>query len=734
MQGPLLPRIAVATVALATVLARVPSARGADPPLRAEFRIAGHDAQADRLNAMFRLHYGPRTACTLWDPWMPHASLWEAAAPDGTAGAMRAFLRDVLLTRRIDDEGYVATQQHRGLAHADGWPFPTWQQAQGVGWHFSMADEAYAVSLGTKPTGSLDGWGHDGLRVEGIDRARGAVLAIEENAATLTTPAFRVESLSAPFARLEWATAGLPAGATAAIEWETAARPGFDAARRLPIRLPTEAEGMVYAMVPLHRHPDAGGTLTRFRLRVEGAAAGTVTLKSLITAVDSRHPINNAVYITACADYYDITTDREFLRAALPRLRRALRYALDEFDVEREGCVRVPWVGHDGRSGLARGADGAKVVRVGLGVGNNYWDLLPFGGHDFQATLYLFHALGRMADLEREADALAPALDPAGRFDPNALRALAATVRERSAARFWNPDTGRFVGWIDADGRAHDMGLTTLNTEAIHYGLATEAQARSILDWLDGRRAVAGDTSTGADLYRWRFAPRATTRRNVETYVWAWSAPESVPWGDQVQDGGAVLGWSYFDLMARLRVDGPDGAWDRLRAILDWFGEVQAEGGYRAYYAKPGRGRLQGGGTPGGLGLDAEFFESLLVPQFVVDGFLGLRPVPGGMRLRPRLPRDWPGLTVAGVHVQGVVLDVTAAPGELTLRRVGAPASAPAATLRLDLEPGRWEVQALDAEGRPDGPAAEAVAADGSPVPVDFATAPGVRLRRRPAP
>ncbi len=77
----------------------------------------------------------------------------------------------------------------------------------------------------------------------------------------------------------------------------------------------------------------------------------------------------------------------------------------------------------------------------------------------------------------------------------------------------------------------------------------------------------------------------------------------------------AVLGFSYHDLMARIKTKGADDAWMRLQAILNWFVEVEAEGGYRAYYEKPGRGLLQGGGPPGGLGMDQEFLESVLVPK-----------------------------------------------------------------------------------------------------------------------
>jgi len=87
---------------------------------------------------------------------------------------------------------------------------------------------------------------------------------------------------------------------------------------------------------------------------------------------------------------------------------------------------------------------------------------------------------------------------------------------------------------------------------------------------------------------------------------------------------------------------------------------VQAEGGYRAYYAKPGRGSMQGGGTAGGLGLDKEFLESILVPQVMLEGFLGFEPGVDDFTVNPRLPRSWPSLTVRGIHFHDRVLDVTA--------------------------------------------------------------------------
>ena len=142
--------------------------------------------------------------------------------------------------------------------------------------------------------------------------------------------------------------------------------------------------------------------------------------------------------------------------------------------------------------------------------------------------------------------------------------------------------------------------------------------------------------------------------------MWTWEGAEIFPWGDQVQDGGCVLGLSGFDLVARLRTRSPDDAAARLNAILRWFDAVQAEGGYRAYYAKPGRGTMQGSGTAGGLGLDKEFLESILVPQVMLEGFLGFDPGVDDFTVTPRLPLSWPSLTVRGIHFHDRVLDITA--------------------------------------------------------------------------
>jgi hypothetical protein len=414
-------------------------------------------------------------------------------------------------------------------------------------------------------------------------------------------------------------------------------------------------------MIPLYRIPAWNGTITGLRLHFDNSAPAQLIIKSFHTACDTRQTVNNPNFIRGCRHYFLWTRDVSFLRSQIGRMRTAMRFMMNEFDTRRRKCVYTTWPGHEGRSGVRLGPDGKKSIFPGEGIGGNYWDILPFGGEDALATVYYYDALLGLGELEEQI-----ARHPewcvargAEAFEPADLRRHAAEVREYGTHRFWNDKTGRF-GTVDLDGVLHDYGFTFLNNEAVYAGFATPAQAQSIRAWISGHRTVEGDTATGADIFHWRFGPRSTTRRNLDYYVWTWSAPESIPWGYQVQDGGAVLGFSYHDLMARVLVEGPDNAWARLQEILAWFDETQAAGGYREYYKDPSRGTMQGANIAGGLGLDKEFFESILAPQVMLYGFLGLRPTPDGIALEPRLPKNWPALTISHIHLHDKVLSITA--------------------------------------------------------------------------
>jgi len=667
------------------------------PPDFPRFLVPGREKAMESLRELFYLHYLPAgPLATLWDEWLSGSTLWPAVSSGGKMHSIRKRWAQALSSRDIDPEGYVATHQHASIAHQQGWPFPFWKQGgPGTwGWHFSLQGVP-AGWHGTREK-NQEGWVLLGGKDLGIS-GHAWNIRLEGPGARVRTPPLLILPGQSPFIQLRWRASGLE-GAQPYLEWTTAEAPEFGPDRRFYFPPARDSRGVMYTMIHVERNPAWKGRITRLGINFgESAPDATVGIQALFTQYDTRHNINNQNFIRGACQYFWWTRDLNFLRENLGRIRLALLYLMEEQGGLREKCILTTFTGHDGRSGIERGPDGRKIIHSGRGIGNNYWDLLPMGHRDAYATIHYYDALNHMASLEGEIEAHPEWGMPGGPLarSPGEIRRHAAEVKARAGKLFWNEATGRFTCGIDVDGKAHDYGFTFINCEAIYYGFATAAQADSILSWLSGERTVPGDTSTGKDIYHWRFGPRTTTRRNIDYYGWFWHSPESIPWGGQVQDGGGVLGFSYHDLQSRLKVRGPGDAWRRLQEIIRWFDEVQAAGGYREYYKDGTRGTLQGGGPPGGLGMDKEFFESILVPQIMIFGFLGFRPRADGFELDPKLPKEWPELRVTRIHFQRLTLDITAAQSKIFIRAEGEEED----EINIYLPRGKWQGTRLARDG-----------------------------------
>jgi len=637
---------------------------------------------ADVMNAYLWRHFHLRggNGPTLFNKeYVTLSDLWLANAPERGSGLpIQDVHRRDLLAIEVGDDGYVNTHQHFSHAHDLGWPFPLWTQAafdrrdvKGItaGWQFQHEADLTGWSgdyLRGVPEMALwfgeaavSAWSLEGATSKGIIE-RAWEFASEGAAAVLTTPADApIDALNAPFLQLRWTwSEAAPGHALPYLEWQREGDGDWSESRRVYLYSEKThlSNAYFHSILTMHTHPEWQGKIARMRI-VFPEGARTYRIDSFFTAYDTRHTINNPILILASYNYFAWTRDLAFLKEQMPKLRIALRYmqtALGGLEFNR---IRNTWPGHEGLAGWFVREDGVKIARPGHGIGNNYWDLMPFGWDDFYSTMQYYAALQKMAELE-EAVAANPGWNIAGgalALDAVELRAHAEAVKTTANELFWNEETGRYYASIDRDGTAYDYGYTFLNLEAIWYGIVPDDRARTILAWLDGERVVAGDTSTGDDIYHWRFGPRATTKRNVEWYGQGWSCPECIEWGHQIQDGGAVLGFAFYDLWARLKVLGPDNAWARLQEIIAWEQEVHAAGGYRAYYEGGARGTtLQGCGTPGGLGIDCEFYESSLLPAILVYGFLGIAPTPGGvLEAKPALPTGMSDFAISPVRFQG---------------------------------------------------------------------------------
>lgn len=690
-----MPHFAMTCIALAAAWSGA-AAHGQDvkesPNAFPQFVVPGHERDMAALNELYALHYQTRRLSTLWLQWMPMSTLWvdDNGKAEGhqSATAMRAWLTST----RMDEEGYIASHQHRGLGHSEGWPFPIYSQSGGRGWVFNTDGLPYDKRFGIHCVEKTNDWTLKGVKDLGIGGKPLAwrLLVKQENPA-ITTPGIHVDTFVSPFVRLYFRGSNLPETFTITLHWSSEDEPAINDTRAITYQVTTNGDGWQYANIPCYRHDKWTGRLKQLRFSFEGLAPGVeLHFGDIITAVDSRHNINNSNFIIACSDYVRWTGDYDFLRENIAKMRRAMQFMIDEFDVEANGCVKMSWVGHDGRTGIHRDGNGGKTLLHGRGVGNNYWDLLPFGGRDALATMYYLEAARRMAEIERAIVEMKHLdITQESAFRVPWLNEHIEEVTNKSRKLFWNEHTGRYVPAIDSGGNIHDYGYTFVSLEAIYYGLADNEQSRSIMDWITGDRIIKSDTSIGDDIYHWRFGPRSSTKRNIDYYGFMWSDPESIAFGDQVQDGGAVLGFSFHDLMARIDIEGPDNAWQRLQQITQWFREVQAAGGYRAYYADGTRGKLQGGGPPGGLGMDKEFFESILVPQVMLYGFLGVQPRMDRIIIRPKLPKDWPELKINNIAFHGGLISITATHDAIRVDVIEEPTHG----RRLVGPGGKWNVQ-----------------------------------------
>jgi len=364
---------------------------------------------------------------------------------------------------------------------------------------------------------------------------------------------------------------------------------------------------------------------------------------------DTRHFDVNARFILGSWRYAAWTGDVDFLRRQLPRLRRAMEYQLDELH---------------GRDGLIVTAS-KDVTGRHRGVGNNYWDILPFGHLDAYANIVWYASLEAMARIEQTAaDAGISCPDPEGR-SPSFYRALRKRVRAAYNRTCWDERAGRYIGCIDIDGKPHDYGFTFVNLEAMAYGLADAEQARRIFHWMETEPTSSGKPDTYS---RWIFAPRANTIHNprwapvkgklddVPQEPWWHFGWRGTPYGDQCQDGGAILYTSYFDLMARTRFLGPDNALQRWREILGrWRLPDHLCGGSPLY-----RGEHPQQILPGAVGVDVPFPESSLVGCWWLYGVLGVDPTPEGLVIEPRLPSSLAYVEIRNVWWRGMPLDIRA--------------------------------------------------------------------------
>lgn len=343
------------------------------------------------------------------------------------------------------------------------------------------------------------------------------------------------------------------------------------------------------------------------------------------TNADFRMPETSPRFISAVWNAYRWSGDKAFLDDTMPTVRKAMGYMMNAMDGET-GSLTM-------KSPHKTGVVGAK----GPAVPSNYMDHLPTGWLDAYTNTLLLTSLDAYANLERAAG------DPAAAEKAEKMIPLA---RQKFNELFWNPEKGRYIEWIDKEGTRYDFGATYVNTMATAAGYPSEEQAIKIYDWMENKPTASGEADTFS---RWVFAPRSHTE---DCYV----MPSKHAWEVWCENGGAILFFSYYDLMSRLRYFGPENAWKRFREIVDRAAMPDKLFGGNPLY----RGEINNhNGVLGSVGTWGDFPESGMVPAFFAVGIVGLSATPENLIVRPQLPAELEFAGVEGFEYLGRRVKVT---------------------------------------------------------------------------
>lgn len=669
-----------------------------------------------------------------WQEWMSLA-YYPINSLDGGRDRI-AGLRKILSNIPVDRYGYVWQESdlvrdalsnlHSG-EHRMGWPFPTSYHTDGMStsWDFNGEDATqWDSNIGAELLNGLYCATVD-EPVSNIEFVSPAPRKITEGICAYYTPLLDID--------LRMYTPDSANIEDVYVWYTTMEDPEWSEDKRVSVN---EKAFIAYEYTPIYEHMivlpmyaeegwNSDKELTSYirQIKVEivpkegKQVTGKFGLSYVRSTMDTRHTDNLTLLISALRQDYDYTGDIEYLKENITRARKAINFYMQMYDGTRHLNDSSYLVGHDSDKTSSWRAD-----RIAMSLGNGYWDISFMPQFDFHTNTYFHEALVDLAYLESILESRgidvnkedATVLTANRRFEhgtsaythtseslyqiaDEVLKELRKSVNTTDKTGFWDEATGRFIaGYADAEDKWYDYGYTMWNLEAIYYGIATDEQAKSIMDWISGKRIIEKDKygSQGEDIYYFELAPRTNTyseenQYDVGMFSSIYADVSGIKYGEtQVQNGGAIMYVSFYDLMSRMQTYGANDAYNRLLGIKDWYQDVydyyitsdnyktHPDRFYWDYYCKgqwenpaqktyyPQNGikgtqeRNDGGGI---IGIDGEFLESILPMAAIPYGFLGIDSLDGvTMQIAPQIPDALDYMGMENLLFNGVKYDVTA--------------------------------------------------------------------------
>ena len=634
-------------------------------------------------------------------------------------------LRNFLSSVPVDDYGYVWTSND-GVrdAYTDvsvgeqkmGWPFPNNNTVSTAHWEFNSSSESWSSNISASASSGLYG--------KNLSNQSSNITFTSKSFSSLTSK--KVYTFYAPLLEFEVRIDDATNIEDIYVWYTTSSSTSYSEDKKVSVK---EKAFLNYNLgntsgaynhvlyLPMYAESAWGESTSTYmkQLKIEivlksgQTVSGYVGLNYVRPTLDTRMSNNNSILISSLRIDYENTGDLAYLTENITRARKAMNFLMQMYDFTRGLKKESYLVGHGGTKESLNWLGNATNKSIASSISQGYWDILYMPEYDFQSNTYFYKALVDMAYLEEilaengiTVDTSLATVKTATRnrttgtcaysYDLDSvantvLTNLRQTTEDTNHTGFWNATNGRFVaGYASGEGKWYDYGYAAWNLEAIYYGIATEEQATAIMNWLNSEDS----------LYEYVFAPKSITVTGDADVLNGEYAAQGDKWVN-CQFGGAIMYTSFYDLMARIDTNGADNAFERLRAIKDWYQEIYnyyvANGTdpydfYRYYYDNKGI-QCQGLGTAGEVGLDREFLESFLPVSAVAYGFFGINANGNTLEIAPEKPTDLTSWEAENLAFNFVKYDLTIFDNAIQLNNVRGDASGLKLTVALNYTAGQ---------------------------------------------